>query len=312
MPERKSQRTGERAGLAREGLRAATISIGVCALLSLSKIITGLIGHSAAAIADGVESGLDMVSSLVLIGGLAWSLRPADPDHPYGHERAENVSALALATLLLVAGVSVGAGALSTMSGRHMTPELFTIWPLVISMASKGWLAIWKTRISRRSGSTAMRTDAFNDAIDVLSALTATGGILLSRYDPSRFLLADNIAGVLVALIIITGGLRLLRQSISELMDEAPESRLLSRIRATAARYPGVLSVHNCRGRRVGAGYLMDIHVRVDPRTPVIQAHKIAHGVKEELMSRFSTIRDVLTHVEPAPGERSRKLKVKS
>jgi cation diffusion facilitator family transporter len=285
----------------RAGLRAAAWSVGVGGGLSVLKIGAGLAGGSSAAVADGVESACDMLASAVLYGGLAISLKPADATHPYGHERAESVSAIALATLLMVAGVSLALGAVLTVGRIGDPPALFTVWPLGLSIVVKIVMATWKMRLGRAAGSTSLRGDALNDAADVLSGLIAVTGILLARLDPVRFHAADHAAGAVVASIIVVTGIRLLRRSLSELMDEAPPPDAMRRIRAIAGATPGIVRVDKCLGRRSGTGYYLDIHLEVDPTLPINRAHAIGHAAKAALLAGLPAVRDVLTHIEPAP-----------
>lgn len=284
------------------GLRAAAWSIGIGGVLSLAKIATGLVGHSSAAVADGVESACDMIASAVLYGGLTVSLLPPDATHPYGHERAESVSAIALATLLIVAGVSLGLGALLTVGYIAGPPAVYTLWPLLASIGLKIILGTWKHRLGHAADSTALRGDAFNDAADVVSGLIAITGILLARLDPARYHVADHVAGATVAVVIVGSGIRLLRRSLSELMDEAPPRELLHRLRAAAAATPGVVRVDKCLGRRSGTGYFIDIHLEVDPVLTIQRGHAIGHAVKAALLAGFPAVRDVLTHIEPSPA----------
>lgn len=281
-------------------MRAAAWSVGIGGTLSVLKIAVGVAGGSTAAVADGVESACDMLASAVLYGGLAISLKPADATHPYGHERAESVSAIALATLLMVAGVSLGLGAVLTLGRIAGPPEFYTVWPLALSIGVKLLMATWKLRLSRAAGSTSLRGDALNDAADVLSGLIAVTGIVLARLDPVRFHTADHAAGTLVALVIVITGLRLLRRSLSELMDEAPPAEAMRRIRAIAGATPGIVRVDKCLGRRSGTGYYLDIHLEVDPALPINRAHAIGHAAKAALLKGFPAVRDVLTHIEPA------------
>lgn len=283
-----------------EGRRLALVSLAVSGTLSLLKIGAGIAGGSWACIADGIESAGDMVMSAILYGGLAVAMLPADSRHPYGHERAESVSAIALATLLIVAGLSVGLGAVPRLAAPQAAPALFILVPLVLSVAAKGWLTIRKSRAAARVDSSALRGDAWNDAADVLSGLVAIGGVLLARSDPARFAVADPLAGLVVAAIILACGARLMQRSLSELMDEAPPEDLVGRIMEIALRTPGVRHVEQCRGRRSGTGYFIDLHLEVNPRLTVSRAHGLGHRVKARAMAQLRQVRDILVHLEPA------------
>ncbi len=288
----------------RAGIRAAGWSFGLGAALALAKIGAGILGGSRAAVADGIESACDTLNSVILLGGLTVSLRPPDTGHPYGHDRAEGVTAIILATVLTLAGLSTGAAILLTLRQTPEVPALFTILPILVGLPIKAALAAWKTRLAERADSSALRSEGFNDAADVLSGTLAVAGILLARLGGPAFAAADRVAALAVSAVIVTGGVRLLRGSMSELMDEAPPVEELRRIHRTAQAVPGVVRIDKVLGRRSGTGYFLDLHVEVDPRLPLVRAHIIGHIVKQRLLEALPGVRDVLTHIEPAEVRR--------
>lgn len=284
------------------GIRAAKWSLALGAAFSLVKIAVGLAGDSRAALADGVESACDAANSLILLAGLGVSIRPPDADHPYGHERAESITAILLASVLVFAGIATALSVVVAGWSPPAPPAPWTIWPILFALPVKAGLAAWKSRLGERTDSTSLRSEGFNDAADVLSGVIAAAGILLARYGDGRWLMADRVAALLVAALILAGGIVLLRRGLSELMDEAPPAPILRTIRRIALGTPGVVRLDRCLGRRSGTGYYVDLHLEVDKRLPLDRAHEIGHRVKQRLLDALPSIRDVLTHIEPAKG----------
>lgn len=284
----------------RAGIRAAKWSLWLGAAFSLAKIAAGLAGNSRAALADGIESACDTANSLILLAGLGVSIRPPDHDHPYGHERAESITAILLASVLVFAGLATALSVLIAGWTPATPPAAWTIWPIMVALPVKALLASWKSRLAERTDSTSLRSEGFNDAADVLSGVIAAAGILLANYADGRWIIADRIAALIVAALILAGGARLLRKSLSELMDEAPPAPVLRVIRRVALGTPGVIRLDKCLGRRSGTGYYLDLHLEVNRNLPLRDAHAIGHRVKQRLLDALPAVRDVLTHIEPA------------
>jgi cation diffusion facilitator family transporter len=165
----------------------------------------------------------------------------------------------------------------------------------------KGGLSALKFHYGRRLRSTSLVADAWNDLVDILSALTALAAVGLTLYDPSRFLAADHYGGFLVGLIVIFTGLRVLRETTLQLMDTMPSQAHMDEIRSVAMDVPGVLGVEKCFARKTGLQHHVDLHLEVDPNMTVRDSHDIAMRVRDEIIRKLSWVADVLVHVEPFP-----------
>ena len=162
-------------------------------------------------------------------------------------------------------------------------------------------LAGVKFRYGRKLKSAALVADAWNDSMDILSAITALAAVGLSLRDPQRFVNADHWGGFLVGLIVIFTGVRISRETALQLMDTMPDPRLVRQIRLVAAAVPGVRGVEKCFARRTGTQYHVDLHIEVDPDMTVRQSHGIGHEVQQTILERLDWVAAVLVHVEPAP-----------
>lgn len=283
------------------GQRVAVAGMLVSGGLSVLKIVVGIVGHSTAVVADGVESGADVFSSGFVWLGLTLAAKPADEDHPYGHGRLETLAGLVIGLGLAAAGALIAYRALASLGHDRLAPEMFVVWPLLLSAVMKAGLSTVKFRYGRKLGSAALTADAWNDAVDVLSAFTALAGVGLALLDPTRFLAADHYGAFLVGLIVIFTGGRVIRDSGMQLIDTMPDESHMKDVRRVAHEVPGVLGVEKCFARKTGLRYHVDLHLEVDPEITVRESHEIAHDVRNRLCESLDWVADVLIHVEPAP-----------
>ncbi len=282
-----------------EGIRAALIGAAVNLVLAFVKIVTGVLGHSYALIADGIESTSDILSSLVVIGGIHVSAQPADRNHPFGHGKAEPLSGGFVAILLWVAAGWIAWHSLAEIREPHHAPAPYTLAVLGAVIVVKGLLSRWVQRVGRRVDSTAVRADAWHHRSDALTSGAAFIGISVALVGGPRYSAADDWAALAACVVIALNGLRLLREAVNDLMDASVPADIVSRVRAVAAAVPGVVAIEKCRIRKSGLELAMDIHVIVDGDISVREGHAIAHAVKDRLLSSGHRIVDVTVHVEP-------------
>jgi len=283
-----------------QGLRATFLGLSVNAVLALSKLVGGILGHSQALIADAVESLADILSSIVVWRGLVVAAAPADADHPYGHGKAEPLAAATVATMLLLAAVGITVQSLREVFQPKEGPAPFTLVVLLAVVAIKELLFRFVLRTAKSMESAAVVTDAWHHRSDVITSIAAAIGISIALIGGKGYESADDIAAVVAAGIIAWNGWRLLRPALDELMDTAPSRDFTEEVRTIAAAVPGADRIEKCVIRKVGYRYFVDMHVEVDPRMTVHDAHGIAHRIKDAVRARIPQIADVLVHIEPA------------
>jgi cation diffusion facilitator family transporter len=283
------------------GQRVALAGMIVSGMLAAVKITAGLMGHSTAVVADGLESASDVFASGFVMLGLTLAAKPADENHPYGHGRAEILTGLLIGLLLASGGVLISYHSLGMIGTAHPPIAAYVIWPLILSLLCKTALSATKFRYGRRLRSAALIADAWNDAMDTLSAVVALIAVGLALSDPARFLDADRYGGFAVGLIVSYCGVRVIRDTVMQLMDTMPNDARMKEVREAAASVPGVAGVEKCFARKTGTRYHVDLHLEVDPEMSVRQSHDIAHEVRVQVMGRLDWVADVLVHVEPAP-----------
>lgn len=286
----------------RTGKRVALASVAVSAFLAILKIIVGLIGHSTAVVADGLESAGDVVASSFVLFGFFIAAKPADQNHPYGHGRYETLTGLVVGIILVLGGVGISYRSVASIAEVHDVPAAFGLVPLAISMVSKGVLSRVKFRFGRRIGSSALVADAWNDFVDIVSAVTAMTALTLTLMNPARFGAADHYGGFAVGLIVVFTGFRVAKETSEKLTDTLPAQDLLEDIRRVAKSVLGVEDVEKCYARSTGLQYHVDLHIEVDPLMTVQQSHEIATTVRFLIREQLDWVADVLVHVEPWTG----------
>jgi len=283
------------------GQRVALAGIIVSGSLSVIKIAAGIVGHSAAVVADGLESAADVFASGFVLLALTLAARPADENHPYGHGRVEILTGLLIGLVLTAGGAVISYGSLAGMNNPRPAVSAFVIWPLLLSAFAKSITAGFKFRYGLKLKSAALTADAWNDAMDILSAVIALSAVLLTLRDPAGFRNADHWGGFLVGLIVVFTGVRVSRETALQLMDTMPDEEMMEQIRAAASGVPGVRGVEKCYARKTGMRYHVDLHLEVDPNMTVRQSHGIGHDVQQRILERLDWVAGVLVHVEPAP-----------
>ncbi len=292
------------------GRRLAALSVGIGVLLSAAKILVGLAAHSTSLISDGLEGAADVLSSAIVFAGLTMASRPPDENHPYGHGRYETLSGLAVGGLLLVTGLGIFWRSIETLGDfQHHRLQTFALYPLIASVAIKTVLALYKRRIGRKIGSSALEADAWHDLTDLISTTVAIIAIVLTLIDPARFDFADHIGGMVIGVIVVWLAVRVVRQTVDYLTDTMPDDKKMSEIRAVALEVPGAQDIEKCFARRTGLRYHVDLHLEVDPEMTVLESHSIATQVRIRIKEELSWVADVLVHVEPAGGSRERSAK---
>ena len=284
------------------GRRLAVLSVVINALLSALNITAGLWAGSTATTALGFEFAGDVLASTVVFVGLRIALVPPDANHPYGHGRVETIAGLFVGVLLVAGGVAIVFRSLQAVGAVHPPPALPAIWVVVVAIVVRTFTAASKFRIGGRGRSTALVADAWNDAVDILSAAAVLVSVYLARSDPDRFLAADHYGGVAVGLIVVLTGLGVVRDATLELADTMPHPAFTAALERVAVSVDGVRGVEKQLARKTGLRYHVDLHIEVDPDLSVRASHAIAHDVKARVLAELPWVADVLVHVEPHGG----------
>ncbi len=283
-----------------KGRRLVVICILVNTILAVIKIMTGIVGHTYALVADGVESFLDIFSSSVVWGGLKIGLLPPDSNHPYGHGKAESLASMIVSVTLIGVALGIAIQSIYEILHPHLVPAFYTLFVLLGVIVIKEFLFHLEFKSSRLTNSLSLKVDAWHQRSDALTSLLAFFGISAALLGGQRYSSADDWAALLASGWIAFQGFRLLKLAISEIMDEAPPQEVEDSIRSIARRVVGVMDVEKCRVRKSGLGYFVEIHIEVKGDLSISRGHEIAHHVKDALSESSLGIIDTVVHIEPA------------
>ena len=282
--------------------RASYVGAGVNVFQTLIKIGFGFLVQSAALIADGIHSLSDLLSDFLVIIAVRMGSREADYEHPYGHRRFETIATVILGVSLVLIAGGITWSVLERMAHpEHLpVPNPYGMGIAGLSILVNEWLYHYTKRIARQTRSKLLLANAWHqrsDAISSIVVLLGIGAVMLG------YPLADAIAAIVVALMVAKIGLNLIFDSIKELVDTSLPPKLVSEIRKAIMTIDGVEGIHLLRTRQMGEDALIDAHIVVDPRITVSEGHTIGDTVRDELISRFDDIMDVLVHVDPEDDE---------
>lgn len=285
----------------RLALKATEFGILTNAILVVIKLLAGVIGHSTALIADGIESTGDLFSSLVVWSGLKVSTRQASDEYHYGLSKAESLAAAIVSILLMGVGIGICIVAYRKISTpTSEPPSIFVIPVLIFAVAVKEYLyrKVFSTGVSAHS--TAVKNDAIHHRLDALTSFAAIIGVLTSIIGGEKYNSADGFAALFCSAIIIWNGIIMLRESSTELLDKAPDEELIHRIYNSASSVDQVVLVEKILARKAGPGYFIALHVHADPNITLNDAHTISGIVRSTVRKNIPEVRDVLVHMEPS------------
>jgi len=286
--------------LAQRGKSQVSYGILISAVLAAVKIISGIAGNSYALIADGVESMMDIVSSLAVLGSLRMAAQPPDDKYPYGYGKIEPLAALVVSVALFVAALGIAIQSIREILTPHHSPAVFTLVVLIGVVAVKEAMFRLLNKTGVDVGSTAVQADAWHHRSDALTSLAAFIGISIALVGGEGYEAADDWAALFACAMIFYNGVRLFRTGLRDAMDAAVAPELEERIRETGLEVDGVLEIEKCLVRKSGLIHFVDIHVVVDGEVSVSRGHEIGHDVKNALLTEDLRILDVAVHIEPA------------
>jgi cation diffusion facilitator family transporter len=284
------------------GIRSAQAGLLTNAGLAIVKILAGVLGHSYALIADGVESVTDVFSSVILWRGLTLAARSPDEDYPFGYGKAETLSAAVIALMLLGAAVAIAIQAVREILTPHHSPAPFTLAVLVLVVVTKEILFRRVFAVGKKVDSMAVRADAWHHRSDAITSVAAFFGISAALIGGPGWAPADDFAALFASGIILFNGARLLRPAVQDLMDRAPDRALLEEIAQVARGVEGVLQTEKILARRVGGQHRVVLHVQARPDLPLRDAHDLGGRVRSRIVEEMPSVVDVLVHMEPFEG----------
>lgn len=285
-------------------MKVSGISILVNLLLSVFKLLAGILAHSGAMISDAIHSASDVGSTLIVIVGVHLSAKKSDKEHQYGHERMECVSSIILAGMLLVTGLGIGVAGVrdivkSTSGGSIAIPGTMALIAAVVSIVVKEWM-FWYTRnAAKKINSGALMADAWHHRSDALSSIGAFVGILGARLG---YPILDPIASIVICLMIAKVAIEIFQDAINKMVDHSCDAKTEESMRREINKVPGVRRVDLLRTRLFGSKMYVDIEIAADGNISLSDAHDIAENVHHTVENKFINVKHCMVHVNPVNG----------
>lgn len=269
-------------------------------LLTIFKLLVGIIGHSHACIADAVHSFSDMVTDIVVIVGERYWSAPADVDHPHGHQRIEAMITTLIGLLLAFSAISISVNSVKLMASEQtLTVPGWSVFIIALaSIISKELLYQWTASVGHEIRSMAVVANAWHHRSDAISSIPVVLVALAGRIWPSITFL-DPIAAILVSCMLLKTAWQIAWPCLQELSDQGVGKVQLESMRQIASSIPGIRDVHDLRTRRLGNGILLDMHVLVDKNMTVEDGHRLCEQAASTIQKKMPMVLDVMTHMEP-------------
>lgn len=288
----------------KEIVRITLLGSVVNVALTLLKFAAGIIGCSAAMIADAVHSLSDLLTDFVVLVFVKISSRPADSEHPYGHGKYETLATAIVAIALLAAGGVLAAEGIQkivgVMRGEPLTmPGRIALWAALISIAAKELIYQLTVRVARRVDSSALEANAWHHRTDALSSVATAIGIGGALIFGGTWAVLDPIAAVLVSIFIIIAACKLLHGAIQELLEQRLPEEVEQQIREIVETDQDMTEMHKLRTRRVGNVYSIEMHLRMHGDVSLYEAHRHSMVLEQKLRERFGEQTMVTIHLEP-------------
>ena len=279
-------------------IKKATITSALTnIILAFLKIIMGILGQSQALVADGFHSLSDVLGDTLIFFAAKAARRNPDENHPYGHQRIETISVIAVALILIFIGFSILYSAFKELltQGAQAPPDIWVFITALFSVLVNEWLFRYMLKKGEQTESALLISAAWHNRSDALTSLIVVGSVLGS-YVGIPYL--DLIGAIIIAIIIVKMGLKMIWNSSNELIDAGLDSETLKRIQKILSDTPSIISIHNLRSRKHGSKILLDAHIQVPPDISVSEGHYIGDQAMIALKKNFSSISDVTIHID--------------
>lgn len=276
-------------------------------LLVIFKFFAGIVGHSAAMLADAVHSLSDFVTDIIVIVFVRISSKPEDEDHDYGHGKYETLATAIIGIILLLVGFGIfwnGATSIHHFLNGASLPEpgMLALIAALISIASKEILYQYTVFQAKKLNSQAVVANAWHHRSDALSSVGTAIGIGGAILLGDRWRVLDPAAAVVVSFFIMKVAVQLLIPCVEELLEKSLPAEVEDKIQETILSFPEVSSPHHLRTRRIGSYYAIEVHIRMNGKIPLEDAHRTATAIENKLREQFGRGTHIGIHLEPEKG----------
>ncbi len=281
--------------------RVSFITIIGNVVLSVLKLLAGIIAHSNAMISDAIHSASDVFSTFVVIIGIKLASKEPDKEHPYGHERLECVAAIILAVVLFITGLGIGMDALKNIiNGNYsglQVPGILALIAAIVSIVSKEGM-YWYTRYyAKKIDSSALMADAWHHRSDAFSSIGALIGIGGARLG---FPVMDSIASLVIFVFIVKAAFDIFKDAMDKMVDHSCDEETEKQIYDCVMKNENVMGIDLLQTRIFGNKIYVDVEIQADASYTLQEAHTIAETVHNDIERNFPKVKHIMVHVNPA------------
>lgn len=270
-------------------------------VLSVIKLLAGIIAHSNAMISDAVHSASDVFSTIVVIIGIKLASKKPDKEHPYGHERLECVAAVILAMVLFITGLGIGMEALkNVLHGNYsdlQVPGILALIAAIISIISKEGMYWYTAYHAKKIDSSALMADAWHHRSDAFSSIGALVGIGGARLG---FPIMDSIASLVIFVFIVKAAFDIFKDAMDKMVDHSCDEETEKQIYDCVIKNEKVMGIDLLQTRIFGNKIYVDVEIQVNASYTLQEAHDIAEAVHNDIEQNFSKVKHIMVHVNPA------------
>ncbi|MCP8967208.1 cation diffusion facilitator family transporter [Ectobacillus ponti] len=283
--------------------QVAWLSIVSNIVLTFGKIGIGMYAGSEGVLADGIHSAADVFASVIVLLVIGMANKPADPEHPYGHGKAEVIISGIVGVLLLMVSLYIVYEAVSGFWHPLEAPTILAMWVALFSYAAKMVLYRYSLAVARKHHSKAIEAIAYDHKADIVASLAAAAGVLLSiageKLDVAILLYGDRIAGIFVAYLIFKIAKEMCTEAFHILLERSVEPELLDSYKAVVQQFPEVRRIDRIRAREHGHYVLVDLRISIYHEKTIKEGHDLGRDIKRALMDKYNEIEEVLIHLNP-------------
>lgn len=290
---------------AKQANKVTFVGLLVNVLLTIAKFIAGILGHSAAMLADAVHSISDFATDIVVLASFRMVRRPADKTHDYGHGKFETLASTFIGSALAIVGIGLfysGAKKIWDVwvNGLELEkPQLIALWAAIVSIIFKEFLYQYTKNVGKKINSNAIIANAWHHRSDALSSIGTMigigGAILLSN----KWTILDPLAAIVVSVFIVAAAYNISLNSIKELLEESLDEKTENEILDTITEFNCAFDPHDLRTRRIGNRIAIDIHLRFKNNLTIAEVHKINDNIELKLREKYGQNTIINLHSEP-------------
>ena len=273
-------------------------------VLLVFKFIAGILGHSAAMIADAIHSLSDFLTDIIVIVFVRLSSKPADHDHDYGHGKYETLATSVIGMALAVVAVMLGWDGIEkiiyVMQGNQLeSPGIIALWAAILSIVLKEWIFRATRKVAKEENSKALEANAWHHRSDAMSSIGTAIGIGGAVMLGDSWAILDPIAAIVVCILIIVTAFKIIRQASGELLEESLPKDIEDKIEQIAYQDPLVSDIHKLHTRRIGNIIAIEMHLRMPSDVTLAESHIHANSIEKSLKQEFGNGTHIMLHIEP-------------